>query len=157
MTAKTLRSAQPDPKPRIETSPLLREQHYGLGEGQRYDVRRVPGLSLAEHFARGKYPPLYSRTERFPEGESLEDVAKRAEEAVEQFAIPHIRQAAKEGRDGVNVAFVSHGLLIREAIAALMKKDKHNTEGINPIDYRGLQNTGWTRLTVQVKVRIDYH
>jgi broad specificity phosphatase PhoE len=156
MTAKTLLNAQPNPKPRIEISPLLREQHYGLGEGQRYDVRRVPGLSLAEHFARGKFPPLYSRSERFPEGESLEDVARRAEEAVEQFAIPYIQNAAKEGRDGMNVAVVSHGLLIREAIAALMRKDKHNTEGVNAIDYRSLRNTGWTRVIVQVEVRDNY-
>ncbi|KAF8231743.1 phosphoglycerate mutase-like protein [Tricholoma matsutake] len=150
MTAKTLQNAQPKPKPPIETSLLLREQHYGLGEGQHYDVRREPGLSLADHFAQSKFPPLRGRTEHFPEGESLDDVAVRAKDVVEQFAIPYIKKAAKEGTDGIHIAFVSHGMFIGEAVAVLMRKDKHNVEGINARDYRGLRNTGWTRVTVQV-------
>ena len=153
MTAEILHNLQSDPKPPIETSLLLREQHYGLGEGQRYDIRREPGLSLADHFTKGKFPPLRGRTERFPEGESLEDVAARAEEAVEQFAVPCVLKAAREGTDGIHIAFVSHGMFIWEAIAALMRRGKHNAEGIDARDYRGLRNTGWTRVTVQIRVR----
>jgi broad specificity phosphatase PhoE len=128
-----------------------------MGEGQRYDVRREPDLSLADHFAKGKFPPLRGRTERFPEGESLEDVAARAEEAIAQLGVPYIRKAAREGTDGMHIAFVSHGLFIGEAIAALMRKDKRNAEGINARDYRGLRNTGWTRVIVLVKVRDTCH
>jgi broad specificity phosphatase PhoE len=153
MTAKALQNAQSDPKPSIETSLLLREQHYGMGEGRRYDVRREPHLSLADHFAKGKFPPLRGRAERFPDGESLEDVAARAEEAIEQLMIPYVRKAAREGTDEMHIAFVSHGLFIGEAIAALMRRDRRNVEGINARDYRGLRNTGWTRVIVQVKVR----
>ena len=157
ITAKILQSGQPNPKPPIETSPLLREQHYGLGEGQRYNVRREPGLSLAGHFAKGEFPPLHGRSEHFPGGESLDDVAARAEDAIEQFVLPYVRNAAREGTDGMHVAFVSHGLFIGEAVAALMRKDKHNVMGISARDYRGLRNTGYTRVTVQVKVRDIYH
>lgn len=157
MTAKALQSTQSNSTPPLETSPLLREQHYGKAEGRRYDVRRDPDLSLAAHFAQGKFPTIRSRTEHFPEGESLEDVAARAEEAVQQLMVPYILKASREGQNGIHVAFVSHGLFIGEAIAALMRKDKANVEGINPRDYRGLRNTGWTRVSVQVKVRIARH
>jgi hypothetical protein len=57
----------------------------------------------------------------------------------------------------MHIAFVSHGLFIGEAIASLMRRDKHNVAGINARDYRGLRNTGWTRVVVQVKVRDICH
>jgi broad specificity phosphatase PhoE len=155
MTAEALHNAQPDPKPPLQTSLLLREQHYGLGEGRRYDVVRDPSISLAEHFARGEFPWLRSRTERFPEGESLGDVARRAEEVVEEIVLPYVWSAVKDGTDGVHVAVVSHGLFIREAIAALMRKTSC-TEGANPQDYRGLQNTGCTKVTIEVDIKVRW-
>lgn len=153
MTAQALRDAQPDPKPSLITSSLLREQHYGLGEGKRYDVTRDPALSLAEHFARGEYPWLRSRTERFPEGESLEDVARRAEEAIEEIVLPYVWRVAEDETEGVHVAVISHGTFIREAIAALMRKTG-SIEGANPQNYRGLQNTGCTKVTININKRV---
>ncbi|KAF9464222.1 phosphoglycerate mutase [Collybia nuda] len=152
MTAQALQNAQPDPKPSLMTSLLLQEQHYGLGEGKRYDVIRDSALSLAEHFARGEYPWLQSRTERFPEGESLEDVARRAEDAVEEIVLPYVWNVVKDETEGVHIAIVSHGLFIREAIAALMRKTGH-IEGVNPQDYRGLQNTGYIKVTINVDTK----
>lgn len=80
-TAETLKNAQAAPIP-LHTSPLLREQNFGRGEGQRYDVRKEPGLTLAEHVAKGKYPAIHNRSQRFPDGESLDDVARRADQVV---------------------------------------------------------------------------
>lgn len=153
MTAQALLDAQPDPKSPLSTSSLLREQHYGLGEGKRYDVTRDPALSLTEHFARGEYPWLRSRTERFPEGESLEDVARRAEEAIEEIVLPYVWNAAEGETEGVHVAVVSHGTFIREAIAALLRKTG-SAERANPQDYRGLQNTGCTKVTININQKV---
>lgn len=109
-----------------------------------------PGLSLEEHFAQGLYPVLHGRTERFPEGESLEDVAIRANQAIQDLVLPHLWKAAREGAKNVHVALVSHGICISELVAALLAKDASRQ---NPgHKYRGLLNTAWARVSVDVKV-----
>lgn len=153
MTAQALQNAQPDPKPPLRTSSLLQEQHYGMGEGKRYDVARDPTISLTQHFARGEFPWSRSRTDRFPEGESLEDVAKRAEEAVEEIILPYVRSAVEGKTEGVHVAVVSHGTFIREAIAALMRKTGAIKDA-NPQDYRGLRNTAYTNVIIDVENKV---
>jgi broad specificity phosphatase PhoE len=70
--------------------------------------------SLAQQFAEGKYPVLTHRNERFPEGESLDDLGERAEKAIQELVMPHVWKAVREGRKGVQVAVVSHGLCISE-------------------------------------------
>ena len=107
-------------------------------------------MTLEEHYAEGLYPALRDRTSKFPDGESLEDVGARAARAVEELIIPQVRQAAKEGKKNVHVAIVSHGLCISELVPALLQKD---VSGYLPsTSYKGLQNTGWTRIAIDVQV-----
>ncbi|RDB17981.1 hypothetical protein Hypma_000741 [Hypsizygus marmoreus] len=131
-TAEALWNVQSHPKPPLTTSLLLREQHFGQGEGQRYDVRREPGVSLEEHITRGKYPALRGRHEQYPEGESLNDVARRAEQVVQEVVLPH-------------------GIFIGELVTSLLRRTSNIQDGLNPREYRGLRNTGWTLVAVHVK------
>lgn len=112
-----------------------------------------PNLTLEEHFARGLYPVLHERWQKFPEGESLDDLAARASLAIEELVMSHVRRAAREGRKGVHIALVSHGLCISELVPALLKKDSSGTHSGK--NYRGLLNTAWTRITVDVKVLLS--
>ncbi|OCH84190.1 phosphoglycerate mutase-like protein [Obba rivulosa] len=148
-TAQAVHNAQLEPKPPLAMSPLLREQHFGVAEGNPWTVQPLAGVSLEEHLARGVYPALHERSQKFPEGESLDDLARRADQAVEEILMPYVWQAARSGEKGVHVAVVSHGLCISELIPALMKRD---ASGIHPgHHYRGLFNTAWSRLTVDIK------
>ncbi|KAI0670864.1 phosphoglycerate mutase-like protein [Trametes maxima] len=148
-TGQAVQEAQPEPKPPLETSLLLREQHWGVAEGHPWQWGTTAGLSLEEHFAQGLYPVLHERSQKFPEGESLDDLYARAQKAVDELVMPHVWRAAREGRKGVHVAIASHGLCISELVPALVVKDE---SGVHPGDkYRGLQNTAWTRVTVDVK------
>ncbi|KAI6130006.1 histidine phosphatase superfamily [Pisolithus thermaeus] len=148
MTATALRDAQSEPKPTLVISPLLREQHFGAAEGRAWSIRQDPNRTLEEHFANDQYPVLYDRSQRFPGGESLDDLAARADEAVCQLVLPHTLQAARLGTQDVHIALVSHGLCISEMVAALVKR---NHEGVPDTSYRGLRNTAWARVTIQVK------
>ncbi len=151
-TGQAVRDAQPDPKPPLTESPLLREQHFGDAEGEPWSWNQTADLSLEEHFAKGIWPVLHERSQKFPAGESLDDLSARASKAIEELVMPHIWQAAREGKAGVNIALASHGLCISELIPALLVKDE---SGQHPGDkYKGLYNTAWTRLAVQVQVRL---
>lgn len=113
-------------------------------------MRRVPNKSLEDHFRDGQYPILFERHEKFPNGESLNDVSVRAEHFMNnQVLKPYLPRAISSGVEDVHVALVSHGLCISELIPALLKR---NDGGSPAKDYRGLLNTAWTRVTVQVKV-----
>ncbi|CDO71426.1 hypothetical protein BN946_scf184909.g20 [Trametes cinnabarina] len=148
-TGQAVQEAQPDPKPPLTVSPLLREQHFGAAEGHPWQWDQDPNLTLEEHFARDLWPVLHERHQKFPQGESLDDLFERAKKAIEELIMPHVWQAAREGKKGVHIAVASHGLCISELIPALLIKDE---SGIHPGDkYRGLQNTAWTRVTVDVK------
>ena len=150
-TAQAIHDAQAEPKPPLTKSTLLREQHWGIAEGHSWLLDAKPGLSIEEHFAQGIYPVLHERWQKFPEGESLEDVVKRAEKAIDDFVMPHVWEAAKNGKKNVHIALVSHGICISELIPVLVMKD---ASGQHPGHrWRGLRNTAWTRITVDVKVR----
>ncbi|KAK2465340.1 hypothetical protein APHAL10511_002694 [Amanita phalloides] len=145
MTAEIIREAQYIAPP-INTSPLLREQHFGVAEGKSYGTAREPGLSLEEHFAKDIFPVLRERYLKFPEGESRNELAQRANQAIDKLLIPYIQSAIAEGTEESHIAVVSHGLFIREITMALLKRNTDQT------DSRGiwhLQNTGWTRLKVE--------
>lgn len=110
-------------------------------------------MSLEEQFEQGIYPVLHERWQRFPDGESLDDVVKRAEQAIEELVMPHVWDAARQGKKNVHVAIVSHGICISELIPVLVLKDEsHQHPGHR---WRGLLNTAWTRITVDVKVCYD--
>lgn len=73
-----------------------------------------PNISLTQHYAEGKFPVLSGRAEKFPGGESIDDLAERASQAIEELVMPKVWKAVREGKKGVNVAVVSHGLCISE-------------------------------------------
>ncbi|KAJ3503368.1 hypothetical protein NLJ89_g8470 [Agrocybe chaxingu] len=149
-TAKALRDKQTNPWsiPFIESS-HLREQDFGAGEGMKFS-KKEKGMSLAAHYAKGLFPALHTRQEKFPGGESLDDMARRAEGVIEEILLP---QVVQENRDGImkTVAIVSHGLFIGELVAAIIRRDRDYRGEVDVRNLRGMKNTGWTRLAVALK------
>jgi len=132
---------------------------------------KTPGMTMGAHFAQGIFPALHSRSQRFPGGESLDDMALRAELVLETILLPHVIQEHKERQNrrvekkevgeeegnekmGRKIAVVSHGLFIGELVRAILNRDKVWTtrrgEQIDVKNLRGMKNTGWTRLEVTV-------
>ncbi|KAG9308687.1 hypothetical protein JVU11DRAFT_11644 [Chiua virens] len=147
-TALALLNGQPEPKPSFKVDRDLREQFFGEAEGNPWAMRRIPGKSIDDHFRDGQYPILFNREDRFPNGESLNDLAVRAERSIKDLVLkPSLSRAISDGED-VHVAVVSHGLFISELIPALLK---WSGSDMPTKDYRGLMNTAWARVTVQVK------
>ncbi|KAF7325931.1 hypothetical protein MKEN_00444000 [Mycena kentingensis (nom. inval.)] len=145
-TGRAIHDAHCDPKPPFTTSTKLREQHFGIGEGHPW-VLNVPSgnRELAELFTQNIFPVLRERDARFPEGESLDDLARRADSAIAEFVVPHLEASASKD---VHIAIASHGLCISELVAALLRLDPDSERGIS---YSGLMNTAWTRAVVTVK------
>lgn len=153
MTAMVIQEQQPDPNISLTVSSLLREQYFGAGEGKKRWAKD-PDLTLAIHFARGKFPAIYTRTEKFPGGESLDDMTERVDTTIDNILLPYISQEA-EGDAPMTVAIVSHGLFIAELVARLMKRDGTYQDGtFNAQNLRGLKNTSWTKVQVTLKVRL---
>ncbi|KAK0221610.1 phosphoglycerate mutase-like protein, partial [Armillaria fumosa] len=134
------------------TSPLLREQHFGVAEGKPYSKSR-PDIVSSDLYAQGIYPSPSNRDESFPEGESRSDLRRRAEQAVDEILLPYVWQSAREGNTRVRVALISHGLFIKELIAALVARDAQGET--TDLYYKGLRNTAWARMTVEVQVIIQ--
>ncbi|KAF4590184.1 hypothetical protein EYR40_009417 [Pleurotus pulmonarius] len=152
LTAEAVQSHQKsNPKPLIIPSALLREQNYGLASGKPFTKDRLPGLSLEEHFARGVYPIIYNRTEKYPEGESAMDLSRRAVQAVEDILLPYAQQDIPGSQ--IHVAIASHGIFISEVVEALLRMDTESglqhSPNQYPNQYRGLSNTGWVRVHVE--------
>lgn len=150
MTAQEIHKQQAGSPP-LSTSPLFQEQHFGVAEGKSLTGKRDPDIPLAEYFSTGIYPGSLARSERFPEGESLDDVKVRAMQAWTEILLPYARQAARDGNDSVHVAVISHGMFIKEALRALAKYDS----ALAVCDYQWLRNTAWARVVVELKVRHD--
>ncbi|KAJ7784509.1 phosphoglycerate mutase-like protein [Mycena metata] len=148
MTAVTIQSKQSGSLPLIPST-LLREQHFGVAEGKPSTRKRDPNILLSDLLDRGFYPSLQGRSEKFPEGESRDDVQNRARKVWADILIPYVREAAKEGTDDIHVAVVSHGIFIKEALRALTKYDRSLDLTVG--DYQWLRNTAWTRVVVGFK------
>jgi broad specificity phosphatase PhoE len=149
MTAQAVHSQQNAPPP-LTTSLLLREQHFGVAEGKASTSKRNPSLSLEEHFDKGIYPGFLDKADRFPGGESLEDVQVRAGQVWEDILLPYLWQARESGKP-VHVAVISHGIFIKQALRALGKYDQNID--LTACDYQWLRNTAFARVVVGVKVR----
>ena len=81
----------------------------------------------------------------------------RAKQGIEELLIPIIRDVVKEKKRDVHAAFVSHGLCISELVAALVSLDYERvSRGLEVPDrqYAGLLNTAWTRVTIDLAVRV---
>ncbi|KAF9781560.1 histidine phosphatase superfamily [Thelephora terrestris] len=156
-TAKAIQLAQPEStRPELVSTPLLKEQNFGIAEGNKWSLERQRGLSDEEHWAKGLFPVLDGRKARFREGESLDDLRDRARQGVKELIVPIIRDVVREKKDNVHVALVSHGLCICELVAALLALDyERRSKGLEVPDreYAGLRNTAWTRATIDLAVR----
>ncbi|KAF8875423.1 phosphoglycerate mutase [Gymnopilus junonius] len=148
-TAQYVQHHQPDPKPPLTLNPNLREQHFGIAEGNPWILHQPEGTTLEELYEQKAFPVLYGRGEKFPEAESLDDLARRAEVGISECVLPHLSGAA-DGTEsnGVHIAIASHGLCIGELIAALIRLDP---EADKKKSYTGLLNTAWTRVEVEVR------
>ncbi|KAH9065481.1 S-adenosyl-L-methionine-dependent methyltransferase [Lactarius vividus] len=145
---KSYMTIRKDPKPSFDSSDLFREQKVGLavGEPMSFDVIS-PSLSWEEHGARGVYLACYDDDDRFPEGESIKDMAECAGTGPENIVLPHVWQAAK-GKTGTHVMVVSYGLCISELVSELFKKSAGQVR--KPTD-TGLSNTRWIRVVVHIE------
>jgi len=147
-TAQALQTAQTQvPQPPLTTSPLLREQHFGIAEGKAWVLKQDTSKPLAELYAAGVFPIITKREGKFPDGESLNDLERRTTQAIHEIVMPAVWSAVRAGKKGVHIAVVSHGLCISELIPALLSKDANSPPRQ---DFRGLMNTAWTRVTVDV-------
>ncbi|KAJ7100251.1 phosphoglycerate mutase [Mycena belliarum] len=142
-TGQAVLAAHQSPKPPFTADMRFREQHFGIGEGQPWVIETPPNETLEDLYKRGIFPILRSRDGKFPEGESLDDLARRAEQAIAEFVVPHLAA----GKD-LHIAIASHGLCISELVAALLRLDPHAPRDKS---YTGLLNTAWARAVVSVK------
>lgn len=160
-TARAIRSAQPEStRPELVSSPLLKEQNFGIAEGHKWSIHHQDGLSDKEHWEKGIFPVPDGRKAKFPEGESLDDLKDRATQAVKELVVPIIKDAVKEKKENVHVAVVSHGLCISETVAAVVSLDyERRSKRLEVRDrkYAGLQNTAWTRATIDLTVCTPGH
>ena len=154
-TAKAIYDGQGDSKPSFESSELLREQNFGEAEGKpKTRASEVDTtLTLEELMKKGVYPVLRGYEEKFPKGESAKDLNERAKTAHAKFVLPHVIQAAKEGKTDIHIAIVSHGLCISAMIYELLKMNTEQDGATRSwTDYLGLLNTAWTRVVVDIEV-----
>lgn len=125
-----------DPIPEfVEQSDLLKEQHFGSVEGQPWAASRSSSAALH-----------YSRADRYPDGESRDDVAARASRAVNHLLMPHIINGKGHLEHRSNVVIVSHGIFLSELIRELFGRRACGQN--DPWRSSGLVNTGWTRLVL---------
>ncbi|KAF8155658.1 phosphoglycerate mutase [Crassisporium funariophilum] len=149
-TGQSVHHHQPHPKPPFQVNPHLREQHFGIAEGHPWVITPPENVPLEQLYAQKVFPVLYQRDERFPEAESLDDLAARADVAIKECVLPHVPDAPHPvGQDsGVHIAIASHGLCIAELVGALLRLDPEADKDEN---YAGLMNTAWTRVVIRVK------
>ncbi|KAG2008753.1 hypothetical protein CC2G_014147 [Coprinopsis cinerea AmutBmut pab1-1] len=155
-TGKAVHSRlQQDPKPPFTVTPLVREQNFGVAEGNAWIVSIPEGSTREEQYSQGVYPVLWERHEKFDGGESLDDLARRAEEALRECVWPHLVRAVEGGNtsgsggdSGVHIAIASHGLAISEMVSAVTRLDPELDASKS---YKGLLNTAWARAEVRVR------
>ncbi|KAL1736536.1 histidine phosphatase superfamily, partial [Schizophyllum commune] len=159
-TASAIHDRQLPPRPPLIQNDLLKEQHFGEGEGKPYTAARTgktgttpkSGVTSAPNVQQsgssaqqdGTYARNRGDDERFPGGESRREVRERADKTVEELLLPYIE--LEEDKRPTHVLVVSHGIYIRHLVGALVKRGtlaKASTERIT------LHNTGWVRVVVE--------
>lgn len=139
-TAKSVHSTSSRSIPLHITS-SLREQNFGVAEGTKI-VKRQNEMTLSAHYARGLFPILYTRSDKFPEGESLKEAEIRAKAFIEDVLTMWVN---KEEDEDTIVGVVSHGIFIGELVAALLRRGDGQMDHKN---LRGMKNTAWTQVEV---------
>ncbi|KAE9400505.1 phosphoglycerate mutase-like protein, partial [Gymnopus androsaceus JB14] len=125
-TAEMVLEHQPDPCTHIK-SLLLREQHFGIAEGKPWKKQKDPNLTLEEHYARGI-------------------------RVIDELLLPYVLSADGDDQGPIHIAVVSHGIFIREIVDALYRRELGRERMLD--NHRGLNNTGWTRVVVKLKVSL---
>ncbi|KAF9448042.1 phosphoglycerate mutase-like protein [Macrolepiota fuliginosa MF-IS2] len=134
------------PKPPFTLSQNLREQHCGIAEGHRPAPRHLlEDKAMEEWWEEGVFLETQERDEKFPGGESLNDLARRAEAAIRECILPHVFD---KNQDGIHIGLASHGTFLNEMICSLLRLDPDHDHSKS---YLGLLNTAWSRLTISVK------
>ncbi|KAL1690322.1 histidine phosphatase superfamily, partial [Schizophyllum commune] len=160
-TASAIHDRQAPPRPPLIQNDLLKEQHFGEGEGKPYTAARTgktgitpkAGVTSASNVQQngpsaqqdGTYARNRGDDERFPGGESRREVRERADKTVEELLLPYIGLEEEDERP-THVLVVSHGIYIRHLVGALVKRGtlaRASTERIT------LHNTGWVRVVVE--------
>jgi len=101
-TARAIHATQPQPQPPLVLAPDLREQHFGIAEGHSWLARDGnPKVKV--------FPALSGRDDKFPGAESLNDLRRRAERALDELILPWLGGPAGD----VHLAVVSHGVYRR--------------------------------------------
>ncbi|OAV99936.1 hypothetical protein PTTG_01448 [Puccinia triticina 1-1 BBBD Race 1] len=118
--------------------PLLREQNFGEAEGERWDSGRCT------------YEGFYSdKSLKFKDGESRDDVYRRAAQFHKEVIIPEwlsiLKDQGTTSDDDQEVHFciVSHGIFLTELITYLKTLASPDQEPTNPEHF---SNTGWERI-----------
>ena len=137
----------------VQVSSLLEEQNFGAGEN-RLIGKLDKSMTMAAHYARGIFPAIYTRKERFPGGECSEDVAQRAKEAFEDIMRPYLVVGEAEKREyGKVVAIVSHRIFLAELLTVIVANGVLRKDAATFNGGRGMRNTGITRVKITTEVR----
>ncbi|KAK0237797.1 histidine phosphatase superfamily [Armillaria nabsnona] len=149
-TGEAVQSGQSIP-PALITNPHLREQHWGIAEGHPACSHAPLNVTHEEAFKVGIFPriALLDDDGRFPGGESRNDLVARADIAIKECVFPHLTE--ENFRNGLHLAFTSHGLCIGQLLAALLRYDASANKDVS---YEGLRNTAWTRVEVSLDVSL---
>lgn len=152
-TAQRLHTAQKQPELTFIESELLKEQNFGIAEGKAAEWVSGGQVDVDPQllYAQGVFRRPQGRSAKFPEGESSDDLARRADRAVNELFMPIIWKAFREG-SRQHVAVVSHGLFIGEAIFALLRIQQSGNGLARAGTYVGLRNTAWSRILVTAPV-----
>ncbi|KAK0494604.1 phosphoglycerate mutase [Armillaria luteobubalina] len=145
-TGEAVQSSQSIP-PELITNPHLREQHWGIAEGHPACSHAPLNVTHEEAFKVGIFPrtTLLDDNGKFPGGESRNDLKARADIAIKECVLPHLTE--DNFRNGLHVAFTSHGLCISQLLAALLRYD---ASADRDVSYEGLRNTTWTRVEISL-------
>jgi broad specificity phosphatase PhoE len=109
------------------------------------------GIPIETLFEQKVFPVRHRRDEKFPEGESLDDLACRAEVAIQECVLPHLLHAPipEDQHSGLHVALVSHRACIGEMMLALIRLDPEADQ--ERTQYPGPLNAAWTRVDIRVR------
>ncbi|PPQ87653.1 hypothetical protein CVT25_011491 [Psilocybe cyanescens] len=150
-TAEYVQYHQNYPMPSIKTNPHLREQYYGIAEGHPW-VAQPPDsdVPLELLYEKAIFPVLHDRDAKFPESESLNDLASRAEKGIRECVLPHLQESQfpEVAHSDIHIAIASHGRCIGELLSALLRLDP---EAERDLKFTKLANTAWTRMYVRIR------
>ncbi|KIL61590.1 hypothetical protein M378DRAFT_193404 [Amanita muscaria Koide BX008] len=169
-TALAVQQHQSLPHPSLIPNPDLRELNFGVAEGHPWTTD-CPAIDAAaaspdpesavekvvnELAAQGIFPIIPTTTNRFPGGETLDDLARRAERGMKDCVLNHLSEYIGLGSadggisstDDYHVVIASHALSISELVTALVKLDPLADQKKS---YGVLSNTAWTRAVIRAR------